>query len=315
MRLPRELYWALLAAPLVVQPIANEDFFHDPPQQTALEIAGNYLPTLAILAALSLSARWVGPGLLTGALATTLASALVYPLHMALLHDPDTSLLVYLQRNVGFTCLLVVPALALERRRQLLMEQRQAALRAQIELLKARTQPHFLFNVLNTLTSLIRDDVDAAERTLYQLAELLRAATESTRQDTIPLARELEIIEAYLEIEHTRHGDRLRYEIQVEPELRELPIAPFLLHPLIENAVFHGVSTRKGGKIRISATRAEGLLTLRVEDDGPGISPRRGAGVSLDDLRKRLELLYGERGQLRTQRHEGGFVAELTVPA
>lgn len=338
--LPREVYGACLAAPLVIQPIVDAEFFADPALQTLREIAGNYVPALAIVAALWLAGHLpisrFAPGLkrpagllalqlAVYAVAAAAASAAVHPLHMALVTDADPPLLVYLQRNIGVTCLLLLPALALEQGRartlaaeRLLAEQQQAALWAQIESLKARTQPHFLFNVLNTLSSLIRDDAELAERTVHRLADILRFAIESTREQTIPLARELEVVEAYLEIERARFGERLRFELAVDGELRGVHVAPFLLHPLIENAVLHGMSARRRGiTLCVSAAQRDGALALRVEDDGPGPggSTRRGSGTSLADLEQRVALLYGAAGALRTERNAaGGFTAELTIP-
>jgi hypothetical protein len=343
-RLPREVLWALLAAPVLIQPIVNAEFFSDPFAQTAREIAGNYLPAIAIVLVLVGLYRWVvrsvvrsvvravvrggvrspanavarfGVDVACCAAGAALASLLVHPFHAT-----GTPLIVYLQRNVGLTCLLVVPALLLQQGRARVdaaerkqREAHHAAARSQLE---ARTQPHFLFNVLNTIASFTRDDPALAELTIQRLSGILRYAHDSARRETVSLARDLEVVEDYLEIQKARFGARLAFELSVAPGVGELPIAPFLIHPLVENAVLHGVATRRqGATVRVSVTTLHAMLEVRVDDDGPGPgrSTHRGLGTSLGDLERRVALVYGDRASLETSENEaGGFCARLRLP-
>jgi two-component system sensor histidine kinase AlgZ len=336
--LPREIVYVLLAAPIVIQPIANPDFFHEPVGPLLLEIGANYIPAVAIVLGLHTVYRSTLPGRIAGvssegirlALHTALCasvamlmSALVHGLHSAAIgeHIPLTA---YMQRNVGFTCLLVLPALFLQLHRMRAHEAEKralvlghAALIAELEALRSRTQPHFLFNVLNTIGSLVRDDADLAERTVHRLAEILRYALVSTRSDRVPLRDELAVVEAYLEIERARFGERLRYALDVAEDAKRAHIPPFSLQPLVENAVLHGIAGRAGGgTLRITARVSSARLVLCVQDDGPGsgASTHRGSGTSLDDLARRLALLHGSDASLVTRGEAGGFAIELTMP-
>lgn len=335
MRLPREVGIVLLAAPVVIPPVTNPDYFTEPVRQLLVEMAGNYVPAVAIWLGLEALYRTPMPGWVLRvvplrlavhiglcAAVAGLASAVVYPVHLWAIGD-HVPFGVYLQRNVGFTALAAVPALLLQEHRVRIREAErrawalgQAASNAELEALKSRTQPHFLFNALNTVASLVRDDPDLAERTVHRLAGLLRYGLESARTERVTLARELEAAEAWLDVQQARFGARLRYTFDVDPEVRNVSVAPLLLQPLVENAVLHGVSGRAtGGTIRVSATRVDGGLVLRVTDDGPGPggSTHRGSGTSLADLRRRLALLHGDSGSLVTGA-DGGFTAELRLP-
>jgi two-component system sensor histidine kinase AlgZ len=337
--LPREVVYVLLAAPIAIQPIVNPDFFHEPALPLLLEIAANYIPALAIVFGLHALYRTSLPkriarvspeaarlGLHTAACATVamMMSGLVHALHGYAIGE-HIPLVAYMQRNVGFTCLLVLPALFLQAQRarahraeKRALELGHAALVAELESLRSRTQPHFLFNVLNTIGSLMREDTDLAERTLHRLAEILRYALASTRTERVLLRNELAVVEAYLELERARFGERLRYWLDVEDDAKRAQIAPFLLQPLVENAILHGIAGRvKGGTLHITARVSDACLVLRVEDDGPGpgASTHRGSGTSMEDLGRRLELLYGADAALVTRAAErGGFAAEITLP-
>ena len=199
-----------------------------------------------------------------------------------------------------------------------LLEERQAALKAQIEAISSRTNPHFLFNALNTVASLIHDDPKLAEATLERLSDLLRYALKSVQAEHVALGNELRMLDDYLEVQRARFGDRLRFRFDVESGLEKMPILPLLLQPLVENAVLHGISGRvRGGTVVLSARRHGDAVEFRVEDDGPGPdgSSHRGSGTSLGDLRQRIALVYGTLAELRTEANEqGGFTARLLVP-
>src|SRR5205814_9509341 len=122
---------------------------------------------------------------------------------------------------------------------------------AQLTSLESRVQPHFLFNTLNSISALIREDPRAAERMVERLAALLRDSLEMNRTRLVPLSRELRIVQDYLEIEKTRYGDRLRYSIDVAADLDDPEVPPFCLQPLVENRVKHVVSHRRVGAERM----------------------------------------------------------------
>jgi two-component system sensor histidine kinase AlgZ len=192
------------------------------------------------------------------------------------------------------------------------------ALQARLDALQARTHPHFLFNSLNGIASLISLDAERAEQAIETLSELMRYAIHSARERMVSLAAELEAVESYLSLERLRYGDRLRVRIEVAPGLGDLQIPPLCLQPIAENAVLHGIATREeGGELTIQAEMQEDLLLLSVEDDGsgPGASSHTGTGTAMIDLRARLELLYGGRARLSSgERVGGGYRVELAIP-
>ncbi len=182
--------------------------------------------------------------------------------------------------------------------RLLVLQDRERRL-AQLAALRAQINPHFLFNSLNSIAQLIHVDPEKAEACVERLADLFRYVLRRAEKDFVPLADELEMAQAYLDIERARFGDRLRVETHIDPSsLRQL-IPNFVLQPLVENAVKHGVSLKRGtGTIRIDARVGDGLLTLAVVDDGLGMAPPALAGVyergvGLRNLRDRLVHLYG----------------------
>jgi two-component system, LytTR family, sensor histidine kinase AlgZ len=193
-----------------------------------------------------------------------------------------------------------------------------AALDARVRLLQVRTNPHFLYNSLNTVMSLIAINPELAEETLGRLAGLFRYSLEQSSRPAVALEEELRIVGDYLSVEKIRFGDRLSYAIDVPEELADVCLPPMLLQPLVENAVKHGTATSlAGGRVTVSARAQGGDLLLAVSDDGPGPngSAHRGTGTSVQDLRERLALLYGDETRLSTgEAKGGGYLAELRVP-
>jgi signal transduction histidine kinase len=193
----------------------------------------------------------------------------------------------------------------------------------QLTALRAQLQPHFLFNTLNAISALMRDEPDVADRMLTRLADLLRAVLEPPPGDEHALSDELSVLERYLEIMALRFGPRLAVEISVAPDVRHARVPWLVLQPLVENALEHGAGARRGGvRVRVAASRGavDGapVLTLTVCDDGPGphsASLRRGTGIGMDNTRRRLAQLYGERASLVLEAlPEGGACARLTLP-
>jgi two-component system LytT family sensor kinase len=189
--------------------------------------------------------------------------------------------------------------------------------RAQLDALKMQLHPHFLFNTLNAISALMHRDVAAADRMLARLSELLRLALDAGSAEEVPLSRELEFLEKYLEIEKVRFGDRLSVDVSVAAEALEARVPNLLLQPLVENAVRHGVSKRReGGRVEIRAARQDGFLELSVSDDGAGL-PEGGPDerIGLSNTRRRLEQLYGRRHRFELRnRPGGGLEASIAIP-
>lgn len=233
-------------------------------------------------------------------------------------HTLHVNLVIYFL-VVGFVHLLRYHQRLGERERQA-AELRAQLSEARLKALRMQLQPHFLFNTLNTVSGLMRSDVDAARRVLRQLGELLRTSLDSGESEQIPLERELAFVEAYLEIERARFRDRLDWRVEAEPELLSAPVPPLILQPLVENAVRHGLSHNPhGGRIEVVARRRNGAIELTVDDDGPGpgeIEATGGSGVGLSNTRRRLAELYRDRGAFRLEPNErGGRTATISLPA
>ena len=190
--------------------------------------------------------------------------------------------------------------------------------RARLQLLKTQLHPHFLFNTLNAVSALIYTDVEAAERVLARLGDLLRLALEDFGVQEAPLSRELEVARHYLEIEQARLGSRLRVIWKIAPEVTDSLVPTFLLQPLIENAIRHGIAPRsEPGRIEITARREGAQLYVEVRDDGPGLcaGTKSGSGVGLANTRARLLHLYGEAQQFEIVNDaRGGCAARVHLP-
>ena len=210
-------------------------------------------------------------------------------------------------------------AASLELRTQQVEQERAYKLLAEARLssLESRIHPHFLFNTLNSIAALIPTDPARAEQTVGNLASLLRFSLNAHHSGLVPLAQELKILRDYLEIEKTRFGVRLRYEIAIPPEVADVKVPPLALQSLAENVVKHVISQRpQGASLQVTGHKLSGRITLEVIDDGPGfslesIAPDHG----LANLIARMELLYGTAGQLEVAREDGKTAVRLTFPA
>jgi two-component system LytT family sensor kinase len=191
---------------------------------------------------------------------------------------------------------------------------------AQLEVLRAQIHPHFLFNTLQAATTLIHEDPDGAEDILLRLSELLRVSIDESHVQETTLERELEVLDLYMGIQARRFGDRLRFEISIDQNVRDCMVPALILQPLIENAIRHGIGRHKGtDTVSIRGFQKGKFLRLEVLnlnshlEEKPVASP--GGGVGLANTRARLEQLYGERQDLRLQKLEPtGVCAEVSIP-
>lgn len=203
------------------------------------------------------------------------------------------------------------------RDRELRATQLEAQLsQAQLQALRMQLNPHFLFNTLNSVSSLMYSDVEAADAMLARLSEFLRLTVDKEIKQEIPLEQELEFVSRYLEIEKVRFEDRLRVSFDVDAEVRDAVVPSLALQPLVENAIHHGIAPRReGGAIEIQARRENGSLHLSVADDGVGANHERRERVGLANTRSRLEQLYGANHQLTfTDVAPRGFRVDITIP-
>jgi sensor histidine kinase YesM len=193
---------------------------------------------------------------------------------------------------------------------------RQLVTQARLSSLESRIHPHFLFNTLNSISALIREDPRKAERTVERLAALLRYSLDNNARGLVPLRQELHVVEDYLEIEKTRFGGRLRFTVDVPPELADLDVPPLALQTLVENSIKHAVApNRHGGEIAVAARLLSGCLQVEVSDDGPGFersSLQQGHG--LENLQERLTALFNGEGRLDMARRNGRMVVGVTIP-
>ncbi len=205
------------------------------------------------------------------------------------------------------------------RERRVLVTEAQLA-RAQLSALQMQINPHFLFNALNSISTLIHSDPRAAQDTLSDLGELLRRVLQTENESQVTLRRELEFLDAYLGIEQRRFAQRLRIERVIQSDLLEAHVPTLILQPIVENAIKHGIEAkREGGVVRIEACKSEGFLHIQISDSGPGIShllslPNVG-GIGLANTRMRLEHCYGNGYVLNvTNNAWGGCTVSVKIP-
>lgn len=190
------------------------------------------------------------------------------------------------------------------------------AMEANLRLLQAQIEPHFLFNTLSNIHSLMDSDVGTAKAMLLDLINYLRNTLRRTREEETTLDGELAVVSAYLKIFKIRLGDRLEFSVAFPPELGAQPFPPMLLQPLVENAVIHGIEpSENGGRITIRAQQVQGMLQVVVSDTGNGFGGQPGNGVGITNVKERLELLYGNGARLVFNENQPrGVTAVIEIP-
>ena len=188
---------------------------------------------------------------------------------------------------------------------------------ARLQALQMQLNPHFLFNTLHAISSLMHIDVEAADRMLVQLSDLLRHALDSTDTQEVTLREEINFLGRYAEIEQTRFGDRLKITLQIPPDVTDALVPNLVLQPLLENAIQHGIEPHaRAGRVELTATRQNDSLLLEVRDNGGGLPHGKIAeGIGLSNTRARLKQLYGERQSFDLANAEaGGACVRITLP-
>jgi hypothetical protein len=191
---------------------------------------------------------------------------------------------------------------------------------ANLQALKMQLQPHFLFNTLNTISSLVHENPNVAEDMVCSLSQFLRTTLDVSSENEIPLRRELEFVERYLEIQKTRFDGRLQICREIDATVLEALVPPLILQPLVENAVRHGIEAREGsGTVSIRATRSVDMLRLEIADDGEGfkggqlLEIQKGIGIS--NTKARLQELYGDNHQFKLTANEPlGACVRIEIP-
>lgn len=190
---------------------------------------------------------------------------------------------------------------------------------SQLKVLKMQLHPHFLFNTLHAISTLMNRDVEVAERMISRLSDLLRLSLMNIELQEVPLQQELDFLKCYLDIEQMRFGDKLVVERDIDTEVMDAYVPNLILQPIVENAINHGINRiTSTGRIILNARREEENLVLEVYDNGPGLTDDSAFGalrVGLANTRARLAQLYGERGSISfITPDEGGLLVRLLVP-
>jgi two-component system LytT family sensor kinase len=227
--------------------------------------------------------------------------------------------------SLAIYAMILTASSLLDSRQRLLRQQAETARlneqlsQAQLNALRRQIEPHFIFNALNCITGMVRErQNDGAVKMIVALSDVLRRLTRESTENQVPLQREIEFLEKYLDIQKLRFADRLNVVLQVPDELKGAQVPSLILQPLVENAMKHGISQRaQGGTVQVAAARTHGQLNLRVYNDGPPLSEswNSGTGVGLSNLKNRLRLLFGSDACLSVESLGiTGVEASVTLP-
>ncbi len=207
------------------------------------------------------------------------------------------------------------------RERELLAARLETSLaEARLDTLRHRMEPHFLFNTLNLISATMHEDVEKADRIITRLSDLLRTLTEGSGRQRVALEEEIRTIEAYLEIMQARFEDQLTASVDVAAEAAGARVPSFLLQPIVENAIKHGIAGREnGGRVEVKVRRRGARLEIEVRDDGPGTTDSQELlmrqGVGLSSTAERLRHLYGDDQSLQIRNSDrGGLVVTISIP-
>jgi len=203
------------------------------------------------------------------------------------------------------------------RERELRASQLEARLaQSQLQVLKMQLHPHFLFNTLNSISVLMTEDAAAANRTLVRLSDLLRMTLDDAGAQETSLKAEMDFLQGYLDIERTRFQDRLSVDVRIEPAAWDALVPTFLLQPLVENSIRHGISPHaRPGLVEICARRDGDSLRLEVRDNGGGVAANGSEGVGIATTRARLQQLYGSSHRFEIRNApEGGARVSVVIP-
>jgi two-component system sensor histidine kinase AlgZ len=187
---------------------------------------------------------------------------------------------------------------------------------SELKSLRAQLDPHFLFNSLNSVAALIGTDPAAAREMCFLMAQFFRKSLSLGRQQAIPLAEEITLIETFMSIERVRFGERLRAKIDIADEVRSVTVPPLVLQPLVENAVHHGVAhLLEGGEVNVTARQRQTFLEIIVENPcDPDRPPSRGTGMGLANVRSRVETLCGNRASVDVDARDTSFRVSILLP-
>ncbi len=187
--------------------------------------------------------------------------------------------------------------------------------KAELDALQTKINPHFLFNTLNSIASLISENPKAAEETVEKLSELFRHSLRHAEKNTVTLAEELDLIRTYLEIEKVRLGDRLRYEVKCDERLNDVELPGLLIQPLVENSIKHAIAPSiKGGELLVEARESNGACVIVVKDSGRGFQLKGVSnGFGLRSIQDRLALKYGEKASLQIVQNDHSEIV-ITIP-
>jgi signal transduction histidine kinase len=250
------------------------------------------------------------------------------PVRLAVVNEPGSRVMlsedVALLRSLGGVFGYMLENVRLQRKRQeqeqLAQELRLQSSRSELKALRAQINPHFLFNALNAIASLIHTDPARADAAVEQLAEVFRYTLRRSEQEWAPLDQELAFARAYLDVEQARFGKRLEYAIYADDGVSRAHVPSMLLQTLVENAVKHGISRmRTPGRIDIRAVRQNGRVTLEVRDTGPGpgavhSSSPAGESFGLRSVRDRLQGHFGPSASLDLRREHDATIARIELP-
>jgi signal transduction histidine kinase len=190
---------------------------------------------------------------------------------------------------------------------------------ARLKTLEAELHPHFLFNTLHAISTLVHTDPEAADRMISRLSDLLRLTFDRSGAPGVSLKEELEFLQKYLEIEQIRFQDRLTVKFDIDPDALDAEVPRMILQPLVENAIKHGIGPKAGrGLVQVSARRRPGEIWIEVRDNGVGLSlsarARLTNGVGLSNTRARLQYLYGDGHRIDFAEGDGGLAVRLLIP-